>query len=343
MWRAYMNILIWGAGERAHRMLEKRYFDSHNILAFVDSNKELTRINEYNVYIPIEAKELFKQVDYVVIANRYYAEIVVELSEMNVEWKKIVITDYVKDDGLYFRMFDRLKNLSEAYYIECKKNANIITRSNEKDYIDDAMLWGRGKYSMIQYKIDYFRYRTFEFCANEIIHNNIPGAVAEFGVFRGIFASFINEYFKDRDFYLFDTFEGFSKDEGNAEVIKGRCNEEFLDAHSYTSIDLMLSNMTYRDNLHICKGLFPSSVSYEASNARYAFVSLDVDFEDSTYEGLKFFYPRMSENGLIFVHDYNTYYLEGVREAIRRFEYDSGIKMKKIPLADRAGTMVIIK
>ena len=120
----------------------------------MDSNKELTRINEYNVYIPIEAKELFKQVDYVVIANRYYAEIVVELSEMNVEWKKIVITDYVKDDGLYFRMFDRLKNLSEAYYIECKKNANIITRSNEKDYIDDAMPWGRGKYSMIQYKID---------------------------------------------------------------------------------------------------------------------------------------------------------------------------------------------
>lgn len=34
---------------------------------------------------------------------------------------------------------------------------------------------------------------------------------------------------------------------------------------------------------------FPKSITEEASQERYAFVSIDVDFEDSMFEGLKFF------------------------------------------------------
>lgn len=40
---------------------------------------------------------------------------------------------------------------------------------------------------------------------------DIKGAVAEFGVWRGETARYINEYFKDDRFYLLDTFEGFNE------------------------------------------------------------------------------------------------------------------------------------
>ncbi len=43
------------------------------------------------------------------------------------------------------------------------------------------------------------------------------------------------------------------------------------------------------------------------------------------------------------MHDYNTFYLQGVKLAIKRYEKDYNVQLRKIPLADRAGTLVIIK
>ena len=193
------------------------------------------------------------------------------------------------------------------------------------------------------YTQDYFRYRTFEFVAKEILQNKVEGAVAEFGVFRGTFASMINEIFKEKRMYLFDTFEGFLTEEAEDEVKMGRCDTNFILAHKDTSVERLLDNLPYPEKCIICKGMFPASVTEEAANENYCFVSLDVDFEESTYQGLKFFYPRLEEGGVIFLHDYNTFYLEGVKVAVKRFEEDLGMKLKKVPLADRAGTLVIVK
>lgn len=81
----------------------------------------------------------------------------------------------------------------------------------------------------------------------------------------------------------------------------------------------------------------------EASRELYAFVSIDVDFEDSIYEGLRFFYPRMNDRGVIFLHDYNSAFLSGVKSALKRYEQELGFLLRKIPLADRAGTLAIVK
>ena len=105
----------------------------------------------------------------------------------------------------------------------------------------------------------------------------------------------------------------------------------------------MLGNLPYPDKAVVCKGFFPESITEEAGKEKYAFVSLDVDFEESTFEGLKFFYPRLSEGGYIFIHDYNTYYLKGVKAAVKRYEEFIGQKLKAIPIADRAGTLIIMK
>ena len=158
-----------------------------------------------------------------------------------------------------------------------------------------------------------------------------------------MFSAVFNYRFPEKKLYLFDTFEGFAEQEAQKELEQMRCNEYFIEAHKDTSVERMLKRLPFPQKAVVCKGFFPDSITEEAKKEKFAFVSLDVDFEESTLEGLKFFYPRLSEGGYIFIHDYNTFYLEGIKEAVRRYEAYLGQKLKCVPIADRAGTLIIVK
>lgn len=45
----------------------------------------------------------------------------------------------------------------------------------------------------------------------------------------------------------------------------------------------------------------------------------------------------------MFVHDYNTKGLKGVRNAIKKYELKNGVGIAKVPIPDLCGTLVIIK
>lgn len=126
---------------------------------------------------------------------------------------------------------------------------------------------------------------------------NVPGAVAEVGVFRGEFAQYINYAFPDRKCYLFDTFDGFDAKEALSELKSGNCTNAFIEAYKQTNVGAVLERMTYLENVVIKQGYFPESL--DGLEERFAFVSIDVDFEDSIYEGLKYFYPRLNAGGYI--------------------------------------------
>jgi hypothetical protein len=146
------------------------------------------------------------------------------------------------------------------------------------------------------YWLDYYRFRTFELAANEIISNHVDGAVAELGVFRGTFSKLINAKFKDRKMYLFDTFEGFDNNEVESEFKAGNCDGNFMNFFRNTSVETVMSNMLYPEQVEVRKGYFPETLE-GMPDETYAFVSIDVDLEKSIYEGLKYFYPRLSEGG----------------------------------------------
>lgn len=75
---------------------------------------------------------------------------------------------------------------------------------------------------------------------------------------------------------------------------------------------------------------------------QFVFVSLDVDLEDSIYEGLNYFYPRLVHGGYIFVHDYTSKCL-GVEVAVDKYEKAMKCILPKVPLLDVNGTLVITK
>lgn len=335
------KIFIWGAGNRTTAYMKENLFSGTNILAVIDSYASEKNFNGYAIIRPDEIVNN-KEFDYVVVNNQFYREIVRRLLEMRIPLEKIIITDHVREEP-FRTCFERAKDVIPMVY---ELNKNVLKQTvkiNERDLCDDKTIYSDNHFGDSEYNSDYFRYRTFEFVAEEIVRKKIEGELAELGVFKGLFSAVINYRFPEKKLYLFDTFEGFDEEEAKREYEKGRCGLEFIDSHKNTSIEQMLNHITFPEKVKICKGYFPGSVTEDAKKERYAFVSLDVDFEESTYEGLKFFYPRLSDGGYIFVHDYNTYYLEGIKAAVERYERDLGKRLKSVPIADRAGTLIIVK
>lgn len=149
--------------------------------------------------------------------------------------------------------------------------------------------------------------------SKEIYRKNIKGSVAEAGVYKGEFAKWINILFPDRKLYLFDSFNGF-----DAEQVMDEDNgqqKKWIDTLKDTSVDEVMNKMKYRDNVIIKKGYVPGILT--GLDERFAFVSLDMDIFLPTYEALKYFWPRLSNGGYIFVHDFGHF--DGIREAVRRF------------------------
>jgi len=166
-------------------------------------------------------------------------------------------------------------------------------------------------------------------------------AVAEGGVFQGMFSREINTYFPDRKLYLFDTFEGFDKKDVEVEAHSGFSN---VKEHYYseTSEDIVLGKLPHKEMAVIRKGYFPDT-SVGLENERFLFVNLDFDLYLPIYAGLKFFYPRMVSGGVILVHDYFTEFYHGVGKAIEDFEKDQNVELIKAPIGDGISVAIFIK
>lgn len=336
------DIVLWGTGNRTRYYLNLEYFSDCNIVGFVCTNTKDSVFDGKKVYSPDELKKIQGKLDYIVIANEFYEEILTYCNELGIDKSKIVLTDNIPLEP-YRTYYKRLRGISTDLFMLLEKTPYILVKKNESDIIDGNMKMGKNKYSRSIYMQDYFRFRTFELIAQDLLKKNISGSVAEFGVFRGAFSSLINDWFPDRRLYLFDTFEGFDDCEAREELERGQCEERFIKEHKDTSVMKVLSNLPYPDKAIVCQGFFPQSISKEAEKEKYMFVSIDVDFEESMFQGLKFFYPRMTKGGIIFVHDYNTYFLQGIKKAVLRYEEEIGESLYRIPIADRAGTLIIVK
>ena len=184
---------------------------------------------------------------------------------------------------------------------------------------------------------DYIRIATLELVSSEIRKKGIQGNVAELGVYKGKFARYINEYFPDRTLYLFDTFKGF--DERDIEEEKQQRYSTGNQNFSDTSIQKVMDIMPHPANCKPIKGFFPEAA--EGIEDKFVFVSLDTDLYAPIYNGLEFFYPRLSKGGYIFIHDFNNDAYKGARQAVEDFALKWNINYTPIP--DSCGTAVIAK
>lgn len=143
---------------------------------------------------------------------------------------------------------------------------------------------------------DPIRFGTIYLSLEQISKNQIPGSLAECGVYKGRLSKFLLENLPHRRLYLFDTFQGFDSRDSTS-VTDNRFKN--------TSEEAVLNYIGETKNVVIRKGYFPET-TIGMEKERFAFVMIDFDKYDPTYAALEFFYPRMNKDGFIFVHDYSS-------------------------------------
>lgn len=173
----------------------------------------------------------------------------------------------------------------------------------------------------------------------EILRRDLPGAVAELGVYQGAFAAEINRLFPEKKLYLFDTFTGFDPKDVASErehTSKSRASAgDFGD----TSAEQVLSRLPFPKQAVLCKGHFPDTLPEDLPPL--AFVNLDPDLYEPVLQGLYAFWPKLVPGGAIMIHDYNSTQFEGAGKAVRTFCDDK--KLTALPLPDLHGSAVLIK
>lgn len=329
-----MKKFIWGTGRLVGKVIDK-FIDIKEVEAFIDNNYEKKEYMGKKVYRPEEVVEL--DYDAICVANLYSDEIYKQCLDIGININKVIF--------LYnnCKKYDMNQNylfvkdvLGEEYAKIVQKRYHIISGVEASD----DLLFFNNEFENGYDNTDYVRIKVFELVVKEIRKKNVAGAVAEVGVFRGEFAQYINYAFPDRRCYLFDTFEGFDIEEALKEMKSGNCTNAFVQAYKDTDISIVLKKMKNIKQIVVKKGYFPNSL--DEMEETFSFVSLDVDFEKSIYEGLSYFYPRLTSGGYIFIHDYNSSLL-GVEKAVDRYEKNIGKGLCKVPICDTNGTLVITK
>jgi hypothetical protein len=70
--------------------------------------------------------------------------------------------------------------------------------------------------------------------------------------------------------------------------------------------------------IQIMRGWIPSRFA-EVAEKKFSFVHIDVDLEKPTRDSLEFFYPRLSDGGILLCDDYGFDTCPGVTAAIDEF------------------------
>ena len=185
---------------------------------------------------------------------------------------------------------------------------------------------------------DYVRLSTVDLIAGFVEDLDPSAAVAEVGVYKGHFASYLNSVFKNRKIFLFDTFTGFSINDLATEdkYSFSKINSELF---SDTTIDVVMKKMRYPKNVVLVKGYFP--VSAKSIIQDFVFVSIDVDLYKPTFSSIEYFYPLIIKGGYLMIHDYHNYNYRGVKKAVDDFCNTKAIY--PIPLSDFFGSVLIQK
>lgn len=138
----------------------------------------------------------------------------------------------------------------------------------------------------------------------------VPGATAELGVWSGSASRHIALRFPDRTHYAIDTFDGIP----NGCAKYNDENQLGLHKEMYPGVFEKLN----LPNVKVLKGYFPKEVG-PPDEERFAFVHLDADSGESTYDGLAYFLPRMNKGGLLLLDDYGFHKTPGVKMACDEF------------------------
>ena len=152
----------------------------------------------------------------------------------------------------------------------------------------------------------------------------VPGDTVECGSLEGA-GSYLIHLMNERSgkhsrwHHIFDSFEGLSapEDGDGSHWQKGDLS---------VSMQEVGSNMGVFDRYSLHKGWIPERFP-DVEEKRFAFVHIDVDLFQPTFDAIEFFYPRLNPGGIILCDDYGSSLCPGATRAIDEYLADKPEKM----------------
>lgn len=180
---------------------------------------------------------------------------------------------------------------------------------------------------------EYARLAAFALALARLQEEEVDGAIAEVGVWRGDSSVVLHAAAPDRLLHLFDTFEGFPQDQLDSAGGDARFRD--------TSETAVRGRLPAAANVRMHPGIVPDTLA-QVEDVDFAFVLLDLDLSKPTTAALEFFYPRLAKGGYVFLHDYNNDESEWAgRRSLDGFLADKPEQL--IELADPWGSAVFRK
>jgi len=179
-------------------------------------------------------------------------------------------------------------------------------------------------------------------CVEYVVRHNIPGAIAECGVWRGgavlaILRTLLRLGVTDRDVFLFDTFDGMSAPTEHDVSWVGEhaptihaARGGYASGSNWTRAPLedvkagVMSAGYPGDRIRFVQGCVEDTLPAQAPE-RLALMRLDTVWYESTKHELIHLYPRLSQGGVIIIDDYGTW--AGSRRATDEYIGETGARL----------------
>lgn len=158
--------------------------------------------------------------------------------------------------------------------------------------------------------------------------DGVPGDTAECGVFEGAGSYLIcqanaaSSNFK-RSHHIFDSFEGLSAPDATDGAY-------WQQGDMSRGEDIVRQNLAEFDACEFHKGWIPDRF-IDVAERRFAFVHVDVDLYQPTFDSLQFFYTRMNPGGIILCDDYGFTTCPGATKAVNEQLADKPESMIALP------------
>lgn len=162
-----------------------------------------------------------------------------------------------------------------------------------------------------------------------VVQARLPGAIVECGVWKGgsmIAAAhaLLRLGVRDRDLYLFDTFDGMVEPGAvDVEAVSDRAAADALEeinAWCRVTLEEVRANVLATgypaDRVHLIAGRVEDTVPAHAPD-EIALLRLDTDWYESTAHELRHLYPRLCPGGILLVDDYGAWL--GARKAVDEY------------------------
>jgi O-methyltransferase len=169
-------------------------------------------------------------------------------------------------------------------------------------------------------------YNTVQFLKHTM---DVAGDVAECGVFRGLtsflFCNYIrlaNPGFKGEGYHLFDSFQGLSDPTPEDAISSSPYGEvgTYREGRGafHGTLEVVKNTLSDYPLIEFHPGWIPESL-VGIPERQYRFVHLDLDLYEPIKGGIEYFYPRLTQGGVIVIDEYGFPRWPGARKAVDEF------------------------